>query len=169
MKILAAFTRRQYGYLLLALLFLIPMFWLLWSLTLDGTNAKYTAGATKRALNRAVKAAVLAVDKEALATGELRLNAAEARSNFERMLGLNLGLNADFTPSEQSPLLEAPEILDYYLYQGPDFPYTYHTLMDITYTFHDPGVLALVKVRQKYGFTGQIQEIYAYAAAEARR
>lgn len=169
-ELLAKFIKSNRGVMLITLLLLIPMFWLLWSLTLDGTDAKYAAVETKTAVSRAVKAAVLAVDKEILATGKIRIDETNARKNFNRLLRLNLALNSKNKPQDNSPLIEAPEILDYYVCQGPTLPYTYNSPIEgISYTFRDPGVLAVIKAKFKYNFMGRVQEIYAYSAAEVKR
>lgn len=169
-KLLKRFIGNTRGIMLIILLLLIPMYWLLWSLTLDGTDAKYAAIETKTAVSRAVKAAVLAVDKEVLATGKIRIDETAAQKNFDRLLRLNLALKSDNTPQDNSPIIEAPEILDYYVCQGPTFPYTYNFPKEgISYTFREPGVMAVIKVKYKYNFTGIVQEIYAYSAAEVKR
>ncbi len=169
MKIVKKFWQNNNGILLIFLLLLIPLFWWLWSITLDGTDAKYVSARAKTALNRAVKAAVLAVDKEMLAQGSIVIDSNTARANFDRVFTVNLGLREDYTPAVASPIQEAPEILDYYVCQRP-YPYTYNFWLEgvknITYTFNDPGVFALIKVRYKHNFTGKMQEIYIYAAAE---
>lgn len=162
------FTRNKAA-LLLLILIILPMLWWLWSITLDGTDAKHTASRTKTALNRAVKGAVLALDEEQLANGVLQFNEYQARSNFNHLLQLNLSLNPDSTPRYDSPLSEAPEIVDFLIYQGPDFPYIYSSVWGIEHVFRDPGILAVILVKYKYNFTGTEQEIYAYSAAEAKR
>jgi len=169
LKILNRFLQNNNGVLLMYLLLLFPMFWWLWSITLDGTDAKYVSARAKTALNRAVKAAVLAIDKEKLACGSIFIDNSNSRANFDRVLTLNLGLREDYAPAGASPLQDAPEILNYYVCQGP-CPYTYNYLLgdikNIAYTFEDPGVFALIRVRYKHKFTGKIQDIYVYAAAE---
>lgn len=155
--------------LLILILIVLPMLWWLWSLTLDGTDAKYTASKTKTALNRAVKGAVLALDEELLANEILQFDEDQARKNFSQLLQLNLNLNQDFTPRDNSPLLEAPEIVDFFVYQGPGFPQSYCSARGIKHIFNNPGILVVVKVKHKYNFAGREQEIYAYSVAEAER
>jgi len=167
-NLLKSFIKDNRGVMLIVLLLTIPFIWLLLGITLDGTNARYAATSTKTALNRAVKAAVLALDEDRLAQGNTVLDPAWARSNFNDVLKINLKLNPDFTPTGQSPILEAPEILDFYVCQGPGFPHNYNSVLGISYTFYDPGVLAVVKVIHKYTFTGREQEIYVYSAAEVK-
>lgn len=166
-RVLNTFLKDNSGVMLIALLLIIPLFWLTLGLTLDGTNARHAATNTKTALNRAVKAAVLALDADELALGNTRLDPATARNNFDNILKTNLKLNPDFTPTAQSPILEAPEVLDFHICQGPVFPYTYNSVLGISFTFQDPGVIAVIKVKHKYTFTGKEQEIYAYSTAEA--
>jgi len=167
-KVLRLFCKDSRGFMLLALLLFIPLFWLLIGLTLDGTNARYVATSTKTALNRAVKAAVLPLDEEQLAQGITRLDPNRARNNFYEVLCNNLKLNQDLTPTELSIILKPPEILDFYICQGPSFPKTYNSVLGITHTFLDPGVLVVVKVSHKYIFTGREQDIYAYSVAEVK-
>jgi hypothetical protein len=163
------YCRDNKGTVLLTLLILLPLFWLLWSITLDGADAKYVARKTKTALNRAVKAAVMAVDEEQLAEGIISIDIPSSWNNFCHLLCLNLHLDHDFNPQEKSPLQEAPEVLDYYVYQGPDFPYDYHTVEGITHTFQDPGVVAVLKMKYRYNFSGRTQDILVYSAAEVKR
>lgn len=151
-RLIKAFIQDTRGALLLTLLLLIPLFWLLLSLTLDAANSRHIAVKTKMALNRGVKAAVLALDEEELASGQARLHPIQSRNNLEDIYYLNLG--------------QMPDILDFYICQGPVFPYEYNSALGISYTFQDPGVLAVVRVRHHHIFTGREQEIYVYAAAE---
>lgn len=167
-KVTRLFVKEQKGIILLTILILIPLLWLLWSITMDGSDGRFIGKKLKTALNRSVKGAVLAVDSESLAHGQIRIDETVSRSYFNHLLRLNLSLNSDLTPRSSSPLLEPPEILEYHVYQGPVFPFTYHTVLGVTHIFNDPGVLAVVKARFKNNFSGTIQEIYAYAAAEAK-
>lgn len=168
-KLLDQFFKGNKGALLVLMLMIIPMLWLLWSITIDGTDATHAAVRTKMALNRAVKGAVLALDEEQLAHGFLQFNEYQARENFNYLMQLNLNLNTDFTPRAESPLFEAPEILDFFIYQGPVFPYTHYSVKDIAHVFRDPGIMAVVRVKYKYNFAGKEQEIFACSAAEAKR
>lgn len=168
-QIIKKFQQDNSGVILIALLLFIPFIWLMLGLTLDSTNARYSAIYTKTALNRAVKAAVLALDEEQLALGKTMLDTIRARNSFNEMMRINLKLNPDFTPTVQSPILESPEILDFYICQGPGFPQTYNSVLGIVCTFQDPGVIAVVKIKHKYTFTGNEQEIYVYSSAEVDR
>ncbi|MDX9872423.1 MAG: hypothetical protein RBT41_08400 [Clostridia bacterium] len=167
-KLCKTFLRERKGVMLAALLLCLPLFWLLLGMTLDAANARYAASKTKTALNRGVKAAVLALDETALAEGRTRLAPLQSRENFEEVFYLNLGLLPDNPPGERSPILAVPEVLDFYICQGPGFPYVYHSTVGVSHTFHDPGVLAVVCVKHQYIFTGGEQEIYAYAVAEVQ-
>lgn len=167
-RLLKNFLSDISGVLLLAILLFVPLFWLLLGLTLDTGNARYSATTAKTALNRAVKAAALALDEEKLSFGYTRLDPIKARNNFDEMMKLNLKLNADYTPSAQSPVTKAPEVLDFYICQGPVFPYVYNTVLGITFTFHDPGVIAVIRVNHKYVFAGREQEIFVYSTAEIK-
>ncbi|MCR4442780.1 MAG: hypothetical protein QHH10_10935 [Peptococcaceae bacterium] len=156
--------------MLLSLLMLIPLFWLLWCLTLDGANARYTSARVKMSLNRAVKGAVAAVNMDALAGGVVEIDEASARAVFDSLLRDNLNLNLDFSPAQDSPLLAAPSVLVFYVCQGPDYPYVFNTVMGLSYTFNNPGVLAVIRARCRHRFMGGFeQEIYAYSAAEIKR
>lgn len=168
-KLLALYLQRNRGTMLLLMLMVMPLLWLLWSLTLDGTEARHTAFKTKTALNRAVKAAALALDKELLAAGEVGFEETQARNNFNRVFQLNLNLNPDFSPRIDSPLSEPPELLDYYVCKGSEFPFAYESVRGIVHIFKEPGILAVVRVKHKNTFAGQEQEIFVYAAAETER
>lgn len=167
-RLLKKFLSDISGVLLLTILLFIPLFWFLLSMTLDNSNAQYSAKTVKTALNRAVKAAALALDEEQLSFGYTRLDPIKARNNFNEMLKINLKLNADYTPTQQSSITKAPEILDFYICQGPTFPFNYNSVLGISFTFHDPGVMAVIKVKHKYVFIGKEQEIFAYSAAEIK-
>lgn len=174
MRMFSLFYKNDKGFLLLTCMFLLIIFWYCWSLSLDATDAKYAATTSKRALNRAVKAASMQVDQELLAQGIIAIDEEVSRSIFENLLRINLFLNADNTPSAASPIAETPEIINYYVYQGPDFPYTstYYVadgINPVQHTFNDPGVLAIIKIRYKYNFIGsRMQDIYIYSAAEIK-
>lgn len=167
-RLLKDFLSDLSGVLLFSVLLIIPLFWFLLGMTLDAENARYSAITAKTALNRAVKAAALALDEEQLSFGHTRLDPIKARNNFNEMMKLNLKLNADYTPSIQSSVTKAPEILDFYICQGHLFPYTYYSVLGITFTFQDPGVIAVIRVNHKYAFTGREHEILAYSAAEIK-
>ena len=170
--LLKKYYKNESGAFLLALLILLPLIWLLWSIAMDVPENNFAAVTSKRAVNRAVKAAVLPMDEAALAAGLYHIEPIQSRSNFDQVLKSNLNLNADFTPQETSPLSEAPEILDYFIYQGPTFPYTYYYTDDsinFSYVFNDPGVSAVVRVKSKQIFAGKEQDIFLYSAAEAKR
>lgn len=165
------FYQSEKGAVLLLVLILFPLIWLLWSIAIDLPENNFAAVTGKRAVNRAVKAAVLAVDEEVLATGVYQIEPWQARVNFNQVLRLNLHLNADFTPRETSPVSEEPEILDYYICQGPDFPSAYSYTdanINFTYVFNAPGVAAVVKIKSEQIFSGQERDMYLYSAAEAK-
>jgi hypothetical protein len=167
-KLLKLYSKDTRGVMLLALLLFVPLFWLMLGMTLDGTNARYIATSTKTALNRAVKAAVLPLDEEQLAQEITRLDSNRAKNNFYEVLRKNLKLTQDLSPTELSIILEAPEILDLYICQDSNLPKTYNSVLGISHTFYDPGVLAVVKVKHKYVFTGREQDIYVYSVAEVK-
>lgn len=137
-------------------------------MTMDGTNANYTASLAKTSLNRAVKGAVMAIDEDRLAEGQIVINPVSAYDHFILLLKTNLFLDDDLNPRLNSPLWERPEKLDFFICNEQEYPFTYHSILGISYTFHDPGVFALYKFKHKAYFSGQIQEIYAFAAAEVR-
>lgn len=175
MKIFKRFLFDKKGFMLISMMFLLIVFWYCWSLTMDGTDAKYAANTAKRALNRAVKAATLQVDKEQLATGVLLIDEEDSRLVFDEIIRRNLFLNPDNTPSSNSPLATAPQVLEYFVYQGPGFPYT-HTytiggsFAPIQYTFQDPGVMAVIKIQYRFNFIGNnTEDIYVYSVAEIKR
>lgn len=141
---------------------------------MDGTDAKYAAVVTKRALNRAVKAASMQIDEDVLATGVIQIDEAASRVCFDSLLRANLFLNPDNTPTARSLITEAPEVLEFYVCQGP-FPY-FHAydmagaISNIKYTFFDPGVMAVIRVKYKYNFIGNnTQDIYVYSVAEIKQ
>lgn len=169
MKIIARFIDCQKGMMLLTLLLLLPMLWWLWILTMDGTNTDYAANLAKTSLNRAVKGAVLAVDGDRLAEGRVAIDSVTAYDNFILLLRNNLFLDDELKPSLNSPLWERPEKLDFFVCNEGEYPFTYRSLLGISFTFHDPGVFALYKFKHKAYFSGRIHEIYVSAAAEVRR
>jgi len=164
-----AFWRSNNGAILLLLLLIIPVLWWLWCITLDGTDAKYAAIMTKMALNRAVKAAAAAIDTELLAQGSVMIDPVASRSGFDRVFTANLGLREDYSPTGNSFLRQAPEILSYYTCPGP-CPYRYSITAangtEVAYTFSDPGVCALVRISIKHNFSGKVQDIFVFAVAE---
>lgn len=166
--LLKSILKNERGVAFLQFFILIPLLCCLWIFVFDGINTRYTAGQVKTALNHAVKGAVLAVDTEKLAIGELKFKEEESLANFYKILRLNLKLAEDLSPGSFAPICDKLEIIDFFIYDGPGFPYTHRSALDIEYIFNDPGVFVLVKAKHRGLFSGEIQDIYAYAAAEAK-
>lgn len=171
MLLIRRFLTTEKGALLLFILILFPLYWILWSLTLDGTENSYASLTAKRALNRAVKAAIIPIEQEQLAIGVYKINSVQSWRNFTELLQANLHLNEDLTPQDSSPLSEAPVVLDYFLCQGQEFPYSYSYQdenISFNYTFKEPGAAAVLKVKCKQAFSAREQVFYLYSAAEVK-
>ena len=122
----------------------------------------------KEGLNRAVKAAALAIQEdEQLAEGIFTINPAGAEVNFKQILAKNIGLNeVTLEPLPGGSLVtEKPEIKEFIV--GNSVPATYYSLaMKNTFVFEHPTVLAVIRVKVKGVFSSQTFVMYKLSSSQ---
>lgn len=122
----------------------------------------------KEGLNRAVKAAALAIQEdEQLAEGIFTINPAGAEVNFKQILSKNIGLNEiTLEPlSTGSLVTERPEIKEFIVENS--VPATYYSLaLKNTFTFEHPSVLAVIRVKVKGVFSSKAFTLYKLSSSQ---
>ncbi len=122
----------------------------------------------KESLNRAVKAAALAINEdEQLAEGIFRINSDQAEVNFKQILSKNIGLNEiTLEPLPTGSLLaEKPEIKEFIVQNTTPTTY-YSPALENTFTFEHPSVLAVIQVRVKGVFSSRTFTLYKLSSSQ---
>ncbi len=122
----------------------------------------------KESLNRAVKAAALAINEdEQLAEGIFTIDPAGAEVNFKQILSKNIGLNEiTLEPLPTGSLLaEKPEIKEFIVQNTTPTTY-YSPTLKIFFTFEHPAVLAVIQVRVKGVFSSQTFTMYKLSSSQ---
>ncbi|HEX7064319.1 MAG TPA: hypothetical protein VF199_04565 [Bacillales bacterium] len=101
----------------------------------------------KHAMDRAVKAAVLQYDIEAVSKeATIHFNRNEAYDAFLTVLQQNLQLNASLVPKDISIFQQPFTLVEFRVVDGQAFPYTLkNRRIRFQHTFHAPGIAAVVK------------------------
>ncbi len=122
----------------------------------------------KEGLNRAVKAAALAIQEdEQLAEGIFTIDPAGAEVNFKQILSKNIGLNEiTLEPlSTGSMVTERPEIKEFIVENS--VPATYYSpALKNAFTFEHPVVLAVIRVKVKGVFSSRIFTLYKLSSSQ---
>lgn len=167
-------AKDEQGWVLVTMILLLSVLVILWSYVLDGAYARTQTAEVKRAANRALKAAVLQLDSEALGRGQIAIDDAKSRNAFQEVLTKNLKLNADYSTTEHSAIAGGIVIDTYQIYNGPTFPHTVTFTAtadhpELSYTFKDPGIFLIMAADIPRSFAVGNQTIYISAAAEAKK
>ena len=139
----------------LLLLTLMAAIWtMLLALQIDEELAIRTLFEAKRAVNRAAHAAAQQVDMDALASGVVRIDEAEAAAAALQYLRANLRLDPTLSPLPGSMLRDPVQIAEMRVVNGNEvFPYTYRNeSCNYEVTLRRPGVILIVRVRYPRGF-----------------
>ncbi len=122
----------------------------------------------KEGLNRAVKAAALAIQEdEQLAEGIFTIDPAGAVVNFKQILSKNIGLNEiTLEPlSTGSLVTERPEIKEFIVENS--VPATYYSpALKNAFTFEHPAVLAVIRVKVKGVFSSRTFTLYKLSSSQ---
>ena len=124
--------------------------------------------AVKESLNRAVKAAALAIkSNEQLAEGIFTIDPTGAEVNFKQILAGNIGLNeVTLEPLLTGSLVtEKPEIKEFVVENST--PTTYFSpVLKNTFTFDHPSVLAVIRVKVKGVFSSRTFTLYKLSSSQ---
>jgi len=124
--------------------------------------------AVKEGLNRAVKAAALAINEnEQLAEGAFTIDPNRAEINFKQILAENIGLNeVTLEPLLIGSLVtEKPEIREFIVENS--IPATYYSpVLKNTFFFEHPSVLAVIRVKVKGVFSSRIITLYKLSSSQ---
>jgi len=122
----------------------------------------------KEGLNRAVKAAALAIQEdEQLAEGIFTIDPAKAEVNFKQILAENIGLN-EFTlePLPTGSLVtEKPEIKEFVVENSTPITY-YSPVLKNSFDFKQPSVLAVIQVKVKGVYSSRIYILYKLSSSQ---
>ncbi len=122
----------------------------------------------KEGLNRAVKAAALAIQEdEQLAEGIFTIDPVRAEVNFKQILSKNIGLNEiTLEPlSTGSLITEKPEIKEFIVQNITPATY-YSPALKNTFTFEHPTVLAVIRVKVKGVFSSKTFILYKLSSSQ---
>lgn len=122
----------------------------------------------KESLNRAVKAAALAINEnEHLAEGIFTIDPARAEVNFKQILAENIELNeVTLDPLPTGSLVtEKPEIKEFVVENST--PTTYFSpALASSFTFEYPSVLAVIRVKVKGVFSSRTFTLYKLSSGQ---
>lgn len=122
----------------------------------------------KEGLNRAVKAAALAIQEdEQLAEGIFTIDPNRAEVNFKQILAENIGLNeVTLEPLPGGSLVtEKPDIIEFVVENATPATYYSPTLKN-SFTYEHPTVLAVIQVKVKGVFSSRIITIYKLSSSQ---
>lgn len=122
----------------------------------------------KEGLNRAVKAAALAIrEDEQLAEGIFTIDPIRAEVNFRQILAKNIGLNeVTLEPLPTGTLVtEKPEIKEFIVQNITPATY-YSPALANSLTFEHPSVLAVIRVKVKGVFSSRIITLYKLSSSQ---
>ncbi len=122
----------------------------------------------KEGLNRAVKAAALAIrEDEQLAEGTFNIDPARAEANFKQILASNIGLNeVTLEPLPSGSLTtEKPEIKEFIVQNITPATY-YSPTLKHSFPFENPSVLAVIRVKVKGVFSSRIKTMYKLSSSQ---
>ena len=121
----------------------------------------------KESLNRAVKAAALAINEnEQLAEGIFTIDPARAEMNFKKILSANIGLNqVTLEPLLTGSLVaEKPEIIEFIVENLTPATY-YSPALENSFTFENPSVIAVIQVKVKGVFSSRTFTLYKFSSS----
>ncbi len=122
----------------------------------------------KESLNRAVKAAALAIrEDEQLAEGIFTIDPIRAEVNFKQILASNVGLNEiTLEPLPTGSLVtEKPEIKEFIVQNVTPATY-YSPALANSFTFEHPSVLAVIRVKVKGAFSSRIITLHKLSSSQ---
>lgn len=122
----------------------------------------------KEGLNRAVKAAALAIQEdEQLAEGIFTIDPVRAEVNFRQILAENIGLNeVTLEPlSTGSLVTEKPEIREFIIENSTPATY-YSSILKNSFAFEHPSVLAVIQVKVKGVYSSRLFTLYKLSSSQ---
>lgn len=156
------------GSIYIWLIIIILVFLGIAALVLDYGSLYMNNKKVKEGLNRAVKAATLAIKPgDELAEGNFLIDEIQANNNFKQILAENIGL--DETTLEPLPsgslATEKPEIKEFVVENNTPKEYYSPTLKN-SFTFENPSALAVIQVNVKGIFTSEIITLYKLSSSQ---
>lgn len=124
--------------------------------------------AVKESLNRAVKAAALAINEnEQLAEGIFTIDSVRAEINFKQILAANIGLNeVTLEPIQGGSLVtEKPDLTEFIIENSTPATY-YSPALRNTFTFEHPSVMAVIQVKIKGVFSSRNFTLYKLSSSQ---
>lgn len=124
--------------------------------------------AVKEGLNRAVKAAALAINEnEQLAEGIFMIDPIRAEVNFKQILAENIGLNEiTLEPLPGGSLVtEKPEIKELIIENSTPTAYYSPTLKN-SFTLEHPSALAVIQVKVKGLYSSKVFTLYKLSSSQ---
>lgn len=122
----------------------------------------------KEALNRAVKAAALAINEnEQLAEGIFTIDPARAEVNFKQILAENIGLNeVTLEPLPTGSLVtEKPDIKEFIIENSAPTAY-YSPILKNSFTLEHPSALAVIQVKVKGLYSSKVFTLYKLSSSQ---
>lgn len=122
----------------------------------------------KEGLNRAVKAASLAINEnEQLAEGIFTIDSDRAEVNFKQILAENIGLNeVTLEPLPGGSLVtEKPDIIEFVVENATPATYYSSTLKN-SLAFEHPSVVAVIQVKVKGLFSSRTFTLYKLSSSQ---
>ena len=135
---------------------------------LDNSSIYMNTKKIKSGLSLSVKAAALAINEnEQLAEGIFTINPVQAERNFKQILSENIGLNViTFEPlSTGSLVTEKPEIREFVVENNTPATY-YSPALENSFTFENPSVVAVIRVKVKGVFSSRIITMYKLSSSQ---
>ncbi len=147
---------------------IILVFLMMAALIIDFGSLYMNNKTVKESLNRAVKAAALAIrENEQLAEGIFTIDPIRAEVNFKQILASNVGLNEiTMEPLQTGSLVtEKPEIKEFIVQNATPAIY-YSPALENTFNFKHPSVLAVIRVKVKGVFSSKIITLYKLSSSQ---
>lgn len=156
------------GYTHIWVVVIILVFLMMAALIIDFGSLYMNNKTVKESLNRAVKAAALAIrEDEQLAEGIFTIDPIRAEVNFKQILASNVGLNEiTLEPLQTGSLVtEKPEIKEFIVQNVTPAIY-YSSALENTFNFKHPSVLAVIRVKVKGVFSSRIITLYKLSSSQ---
>lgn len=147
---------------------IILVFLMMAALIIDFGSLYINNKTVKESLNRAVKAAALAIrEDEQLAEGIFTIDPIKAEVNFKQILASNVGLNEITLEPLQtgSMVTEKPEIKEFIVQNVTPATY-YSPALANSFTFEHPSVLAVIRVKVKGVFSSRIITLHKLSSSQ---
>ncbi len=147
---------------------IIFVFLMMAALVMDFSSLYINNKLVKEGLNRAVKAAALAIrEDEQLAEGIFTIDPSRAEVNFKQIFAKNVGLNeVTLEPLPSGSLVtEKPETIEFVVQNKTPTIY-YSPALKNSFSFEHPSVLAVIRIKVKGVFSSRIITLYKLSSSQ---